>query len=668
MRLGRLFSPQTVAVIGGGAWCRSVLEQLDKVRFGGAVWHVHPAAEGALRGLGEMPGAPDAVFLGVNRDAAVPLVAELAEMGAGGVVCFAAGFSEMAAEDAAGPAREAELVTAAGEMPVLGPNCYGFINALDGALLWPDQHGCVPVARGVGLICQSSNVAINLTMQRRGLPIGMVATVGNGACVSLGEIGQAMLADSRVTALGLFLEGFGDLRELEALVSAAREAGKPVVAMKLGTSEMARAAAVSHTASLAGSDAGAAALMARLGIARAGSLEVFVEALKIAHLFGRLPDKSIACASCSGGEAGLAGDTGAQLGLRFPPLNGAQEADLVEALGPRIALANPLDYNTFIWNDVPAMTTAFVALSYNSQSLTAVVADFPRADRCDPGAWECVTEALIAAAQTTGRRFALIASMAEGMPEAVAVELMSAGVLPMCGLRDGFEAVSVMSGSDQCAAQPVWAPPDSEQGRILPEAEAKALLAGLTIPRSERATTPEQARSAAERIGFPVVLKGDGVAHKTEAGAVRLGLEAADAVLLAAQEMRTPGFLVEEMVADNVAELLVGVVADPAHGYVLTLAAGGVLTELMEDQESLILPAEPKDIRTALEGLRIGRVLAGYRGQSGADIEAIVASVLAVQRFVEARADVLEVEINPLICGQNRAVAADALIRLGEVR
>ena len=625
MRLGRLFSPQSVAVIGGGAWCRSVLEQIAKIGFAGPVWHVHPSADGAYRSVKDLPGAPDAIFLGVNRDATIPMVAALRDMGAGGAVCFAAGFSEMAAEDSKGPAREAELMAAAGEMPVLGPNCYGFINALDGALLWPDQHGCVPVARGVGLICQSSNVAINLTMQRRGLPIGMVATVGNGACVSLGEIGQAMLADDRVSALGLFVEGFGDVRELESLAGAARAAGKPIVALKLGASETAKAAAVSHTASLAGSDAGAAALMARLRIARAASLEVFLEALKVAHVFGYLPEASLACASCSGGEAGLAGDTGAALGLDFPPLEKAQIGGLRDALGPRIALANPLDYNTFIWNDVPAMTAAFAALGTGSQAVMAVVVDFPRPDRCDPSAWDCVTDAVKAASLQTGRRFALIASIAEGMPEPIAERLLAAGVLPMHGLKDAFGAVSVMSDTRWAAQEHVWVPQALGDGRVLPEAEAKALLTGLDVPRSERCLSGEDAGRAAQRLGFPVVLKGEGVAHKTEAGAVRLGLETTDAVASAASEMGAPGYLVEEMVTDNVAELLVGVVADPAHGYVLTLAAGGILTELMADRTCLLLPVREEDIRGALQRLRIAQVLAGYRGQAAADLDAVVA-------------------------------------------
>src|SRR5690606_31323970 len=139
---------------------------------------------------------------------------------------------------------------AAGAMPLLGPNCYGFVNALDGAALWPDQHGCVPVERGVAILTQSSNIAINLTMQRRALPLAYVVTCGNQAQTGMAGIAQALAADPRVTAIGLHVEGFSDLRAWEALARAAAARRLPLVAVKVGRSAEARAATVTHTASL----------------------------------------------------------------------------------------------------------------------------------------------------------------------------------------------------------------------------------------------------------------------------------------------------------------------------------------------------------------------------------------------------------------------------------
>ncbi len=215
--LSRVLRPRSIAVIGGGAWCAQIIRQSRRMGFAGRIDVVHPRGaiiEGvqAVAQIAALAGPPDAVFIGVNRFATVEVVATLARMGAGGAVCFASGFSEAAREDGSSADLQAALVAAAGDMPVLGPNCYGFINALDGALLWPDQHGCVAVDRGVAILTQSSNIAINLSMQRRGLPMAYVVACGNMAQTSQAQIAAELLDDPRVTAIGLHIEGFGDLR------------------------------------------------------------------------------------------------------------------------------------------------------------------------------------------------------------------------------------------------------------------------------------------------------------------------------------------------------------------------------------------------------------------------------------------------------------------------
>ncbi|MDO6504826.1 acetate--CoA ligase family protein, partial [Shimia thalassica] len=172
------------------------------------------------------------------------------------------------------------------------------------------------------------------------------------------------------------------------------------------------------------------------------------------------------------------------------------------------------------------------------------------------------------------------------------------------------------------------------------------------------------ARAAAVDIGFPVVLKGEGVAHKTEAGAVVLNLMNGQAVSDTAAAMPTDHFLIEEMITDAVAELLIGVVKDPAHGFVMTLAAGGILTEIMQDSASLLLPATDDMIDTALNSLRISKLLDGYRGAPPADRGAIFKAIRAIEAYVLANVEGLEeIEINPLLCTPDDAVAADALMR-----
>ncbi|CUH51302.1 acetate--CoA ligase family protein [Shimia marina] len=665
--LSRLIRPKSIAVIGGGAWCAEVIRQSEKIGFTGDIWPVHPKANTVLghqtyATIADLPAPPDASFIGINRHATVQAVDALAQQGAGGAVCFASGFSEAASEDADGAALQDALRDAAGEMPILGPNCYGLINALDGAALWPDQHGCSPVDSGVAILTQSSNIAINLTNQRRGLPIAYVATCGNMAQLNQAEIAQAFLEDPRVTAIGLHIEGFTNLRAWEAFARRAAEKSIPVVVLKVGASAEAQAATVSHTASLAGSDAGARALIRRLGFARVHELPVLLETLKLLHMQGPLKSNRIASISCSGGEASLMADTALGTGLSFPPLSTTQHAELRQVLGPMVALANPLDYHTYIWRDATAMAAAWTAMAPPDIAMTFTVVDYPHENRSD---WACATQAAITAHANTERPFAVAASLPELMPEDVAKELIAGGVVPFYGLREALAATVAAAQIAPPDPTPLLLPGDPMAPVVLDEARAKAELEahGVDVPHSQSARGALTLQKAAEGLQPPLVLKGLGIAHKTEAGAVRLNLTAAT-LESAAQPMPTEQFLIEEMVTDAVAEVLIGVTRDAAHGFVLTLAAGGVLTELLEDSTSCLIPASRTDLREALLSLKIAKQLTGYRGAPPASIEAILDAAEALQAYVLANRTTLEeVEINPLICTPTRAVAADALIR-----
>ncbi|WP_171177788.1 acetate--CoA ligase family protein [Ruegeria sp. HKCCD8929] len=664
--LSRVLRPRSLAVIGGGAWCAEVIRQARKLGFEGAIWPVHPkaaevAGEQAYAALGELPDAPDVAFVGINRRATIEAVAELAEMGAGGAVCFASGFTEALAEDAGAADLQAQLIAAAGGMPILGPNCYGFVNALDRVAVWPDQHGMRPVERGVAILTQSSNIAINMTMQRRALPLAVMMTCGNQAQTHQAEIAMALLDDPRITAIGVHIEGFGDLRKWESLAAKARERDVPIVALKAGRSAQARAATVSHTASLAGDDAGAQAFLDRLGIARLEDVPGFLETLKLLHVTGRLESNRIASISCSGGEASLIADMAVGRDLEFPPLTQAQRNALSAALGPMVALANPLDYHTYIWRDAPAMARAWAGMTGPEIGMTLSIVDYPHTDAAD---WSCATRAAQSVVEQTGRPFAVAASLPELMPEDVAQELIAGGAVPFAGLNEALAAAEAAARPVPAPSAPVLLPGQDEADVILTEAEAKAALAeyGLTVPRSCEVRAC-QAVEAASHLTAPFAVKGIGLAHKSEYGAVQLGI-GADGVCEAARGVGTAMVLIEEMTTGTVAELLVGITRDPAHGFVLTLGAGGVMTEILCDTVSLLVPSDRTAIRAAFERLACAPLLAGYRGKPGADMDALLDAVEAVQAYVVANAaSVSEVEINPLICTADGAVAVDALIR-----
>ena len=255
--------------------------------------------------------------------------------------------------------------------------------------------------------------------------------------------------------MGLHIEGFKDIREWEALAAKANDKGIPLIALKVGASEQAQAATVSHTASLAGSDAGAQALLRRLGIPRLTALPDFLETLKLLHCYGPLPGSNIASISCSGGEAGLIADMAVGTGLTFPCLTNDQETRLRGALGSMVYLSNPLDYHTYIWRDEDTMAQAWSGMTGGDIDLTLSILDYPTTD---PSDWACATRAALKVRAETGARFAIAATLPELLPEHTAQELVTGGVVPLMGLREALSAARAAGQVTAPAPDPVCLP------------------------------------------------------------------------------------------------------------------------------------------------------------------------------------------------------------------
>lgn len=684
--LSRLLRPKSIAVVGGGFFAPNVVRQSLKMGFAGDIWPVHPSKDEvagvkAYRSLADLPHAPDATFIGVNRHLTIDVVRALSASGAGGAICFAAGFRETAHYEAEGQDLQLALIEAAGGMPIIGPNCYGLINYADGALLWPDQHGGRRLQdgeKGAAIITQSSNIACNLTMQTRGLPVAFLITAGNQAQTGLSEMALGLIEDERVSCLGLHIEGFDKVDGFERLAARARQLKKPIVAMKVGRSEQARAATISHTASLAGSDAASDAFLKRLGIPRVDTIPSFLETLKLLHVVGPLSKPTLSSMSCSGGEASVMADTAEGRRVYFPALTEAHRARVQETLGPLVAVANPLDYNTYIWGKQEALTATFSAMASGGFGLNMLVLDFPRTDRCSDADWWPTVNAFEAALKANGAHGAIVASMGENLSEDHSVELARRGIVPIHGIAEAFDAaeaaVFVAEAWKHPSSPPVGVsgsePGESVAAERQPdEAVAKAMLAvaGLPVPQGRRVAEVAEAVTAAEALGFPVALKALGVAHKSELGAVRLNLKSAADVHDAATALLPlgSGLYVEAMVGGGVAELIVGLTRDPVFGPVMTVGTGGVLVELLKDSATLLLPTTRGDIETALRSLRMFPLLDGYRGRPKADLDAAIAAIEKIARFAMAHAGgIEELDINPLIvCAEGKgAWIADALL------
>ena len=243
----RLLNPRHIAFIGGADADFSARQCADQ--FDGPVWGVNPKRE-TLGGLpcyasvADLPEAPDAVFLATPRSATIATVQQLNDIGAGGIACFTAGYAELGEQ---GKVEEQALIDAAGEMALVGPNCYGLINYTNGAFLWPFGAGNMRCEKGIAIIMQSGMIPANLTMNDRSVPITYVISAGNQAVLSIEDYITALVDDERVTAIGIYIEGIKSIEKFANAAIKALELNKPVVVLKAGRSKLASEITVSHT-------------------------------------------------------------------------------------------------------------------------------------------------------------------------------------------------------------------------------------------------------------------------------------------------------------------------------------------------------------------------------------------------------------------------------------
>jgi acyl-CoA synthetase (NDP forming) len=662
--LSRLLNPRSIAVIGGSPAAR-VVEQCQKLGYTGKIWPVHPTKKEmhgvpCFPSLADLPGVPDAAFVAVNRHLTLDAISQLSAMGAGGAVCYASGFAESGDVEL-----QAELVRRAGELPILGPNCYGYINALDGIALWPDEHGCRPVKQGVGIISQSGNVGINLTMQQRGLNMAYMVTVGNQAGGGVEDALQSFIDDDRVTAIGMFIEAVREPIRFAQLAQLAYNKGKRIVALQTGKSEAGALIAASHTASLAGNRQAYAALFDRCAVATVETPTELIETLKMLDNGGVLSGYRLASLSCSGGEASLIADMSEFTNLKFEPFPAEQTARIEATLTELVHVGNPFDYHTFMWGDKPAMTATFGETMRGEHDATLLLLDAPPRDDQDASSWLVAAEAFAAAARATGRRAVCVATMSENFSESMRNSIMSLGLNAAQGLRETLVALdrAAWLGTHSPMALPA---PVSTPGAtaLVDEANSKTMLAlwGVPVPQGARCTR-DSVVAEAQSIGFPITLKGLGLAHKSEAGAVAVGLRDADQLVAALNAMPSDiaEFLVEQTVTGIVAEVLVSIRRSAPLGWLITVGAGGVLTELWRDTQCVLAPATADDLRSALQRLRIAPILNGYRGKPAANIDSLVSAILTLQQHVVG-SNLAEVELNPVLVTTTSSVAVDALI------
>jgi acyl-CoA synthetase (NDP forming) len=689
--LKRMLAPQHVAFVGGRSMARA-LKRCAEGGYQGQMWLVNPqhdSLEGVpcVRSIADLPCGPDAVFIATNRDLTLTCVAELAAIDAGGAICYASGFAETGAE---GQALQQQLLEAAGTMALLGPNCYGLLDYLHSSALWPVAHGGKAVEKGVAVLTQSGNFAYNLSMSDRSLPVAYMASVGNQAQLGVAELMDVLLDEPRVTAIGLHLEGLKNVPGFARAAHKALEKGIPIIALKTGVSQIGAELALSHTSSLSGSDALYDALFDRLGVIRVSGPVSFVETLKAAAC-GNLPaGNSLIALACSGGDAGLIADYSERNELSLPKLDQGQVGELAQVLPSYANLVNPLDFTTAIWGDGEALNRMLDSALRTEADAAMLVLDYPAEFTGERKECDLLLELYCAALKRHGKSGFVTSAFPELLPAHARERLHAQGVAALQGVEDGLAAWGRIAGYQrnrqalldlgESALVPLCPQALTAEGELLNEWDSKQALKafGLPIPNGVLSTR-DKALQGAESLGYPLVVKAVSaqLPHKTEAGAVALNLKDGAALSAALEKMSAsiaayaPGvpfdqLLLEPMAKAPLAELIVGIKRENDFGLALVIGAGGILVELLKDSRSLLLPTTDGAIRNAVLSLRSAPLLQGFRGREAADLEALVAAIRAVADYAcENAAQLLELDVNPLLVGADGTTAVDALIRLG---
>lgn len=695
--LSWFLSPRSVAVIGAsrqrGTVGGEVLHNLTAGGFAGAVYPVNPAATTvqnlpAFPSVEAIPGEVDLAIVAVPAPLVVQVAEQCGRKGVRALVVLSAGFAEVGEQ---GQARQVELrrVCRAGGMRLIGPNCFGVANT-DPAVRLNATFGPLPPPPGrIGFASQSGALGLAVIdfAASLGLGISSFVSMGNKADISGNDLLNYWETDPGTNLILLYLESFGNPRTFSRIARRVAR-GKPIVAVKSGRSVAGARAASSHTgALLASSDVTVDALFHQAGVIRTDTLE---ELFDVAALLASQPlpsGRRVAIVTNVGGPGILCVDTCEANGLEIPLLAPETQQRLRSFLPAEASVANPVDMIATATAEQFRQAIEAVAADPN---VDAVIAIYLPPIAAQP---EQVAQAIVEAAAALERRIPLLTVFmwsrvvptilrAPGrylptytFPEPAAIALAHAaryaewrrqppGVMPR------FDAVR-----QEEAAAIVEAALEAGGGWLGSEAVQRLLQCyGLPVIEQRLVNSPDEAAAVAEQFGGTVALKAiaPGVLHKTDVGALRLGVHGHGAVRAEAAAMAADlraagyaatGFLVQRMAGHGV-EMLVGVVHDRQFGPLVACGAGGVLVEVLKDLAVRLSPLTVGDAEAMVRGLRSYPLLTGFRGAPPVDVAALQDVLLRISLLADDLPRVAELDLNPVIVHEQGASIVDARIRV----
>ena len=681
-----LLAPRSIALVGASRKPdtpgHDMVRMLKRGGFRGTVHAINPnydEIEGypCVASLRDLAAPPDLAVLSVRNDRLEDTLAEAIAVGARAAVIFASGYL---ANDGAPPlATRLAAMARAAAIPICGGNCMGFYNELDNVWICGFPSPREPGAGSIAIIVHSGSVFGAFAHNDPRLRLALAVSPGSELTTTAADYIDYALERPEVKVVGLFLETARDPAGFRAALEKAANRGVPIVALKLGRTEAAAAAALTHTGAMAGSDLAYDALFDRYGVVRVETLDELACTLLLFSTGRRASAGSLVSIHDSGGECEMFIDLAQRAGVTFASLSATTRHAIAAWLDPGLVPANPLD----AWGTGADFVSGFEhcfgsLLADDNAALGLFVADIRDRYYLSDG----FATAAIAAAATTEKPVAFLTNYTQLRHEAIAMRLTAAGVPVLDGTQNGLVAVRAALALREFRARTDDPPPQvlperamQRQTRAaqriaagaLDEAGGLALLADYGVPVvTHRIVDSEvEALGAAAELGYPVVLKTaqPGILHKTDAGGVHLDLADEAAVRHAWKDLATrlgPHALIAKMLPPGV-EIALGMVRDPQFGPVVMVGAGGVLIEMLADRRAALAPFGPATARRMLDALALRRLLDGHRGRPAVDIEQLA---LAVSRFSVLAADladlVAEIDVNPLVCGRDIA-AVDAL-------
>jgi acyl-CoA synthetase (NDP forming) len=707
-----LFAPRSIAVVGASprSWiAETVRDNLRATASPTRCHFVNPRYD-ELHGqpcypsIVDLPERPDIVLVALNPLRAASVTEEAAHAGVPVVVIPGGGVVEGGAAAAAMQAEVAQIARDQG-LVLVGPNCMGVIDLTTNSSAYIGDVSPYLPRGGVAGIAQSGSVTDAFVHSGSRVGFSRIISCGSEVAVDLCDYLAYCLDDPETTSVILFLEGFRRPERFLALADRALELGKPIMAVKVGRSEQAQVATIAHSGSLAGETRVTEAALDAVGVIRCRDLDELLETAELvegSRRTGRSVGRGRAgVVTVSTGEASLIADMAPQTGIDLPPVPDSARAAILAALPTMGYIGNPLDP----WGAADPATgygACFEALAASDAfDVLVLVHDFPyRSLPSEVATANEVTRQLLRATRDRPELLPVYVSLTSGEPPAetkLMLDSEGGGAPLLRGASEAFTAIASLARwlhrrEAQLATGPVrpawselvadrtafaldpYARPETGRSRPMTEADSLERLrdAGFPVIQVRRAMTTAEAVAAAGELGYPVAVKIDaeGLGHKTELGGVRLDLADEASVRAAADDLLalslppgsgSLGVLVQPMATSGV-ELIVGARRDPSFGPTVLVGLGGILAEVLDDVALRLAPVRAEDARSMLGELRGRAMLDGVRGMPGIAVERVVELLVRLGEFVVARADIVEIDLNPVIATPSGATIVDALI------